>query len=500
MQILSAQQIRDWDAYTIRHQGISSFALMERAAGACADWIIKQKFTQQDFTVFCGKGNNGGDGLAIARLLHKKGKKVTVYTLQNNKEGSPDFEQNLAELSNLPITVIEIKNKDSLPALPSDTIIIDAIIGAGLKGKLEGLTADLVQHINQSSATVIAIDLPTGLLMDHSSMKNPVICADYTLTFGQIKLPFLIAENDVYTGQVIVLDIGLSPEFLEEAVAPFELITKDLIQTIYKPRKQSAHKGNFGHSLIIAGSYGKMGAAMLATAACLKTGAGLVTAFVPKVGYQLMQQHVPEAMTITSGANDWIDALPDLEKFDVIGIGPGLGQHPDTQKMVLALTQQATKPLVLDADALNILSQQKDWSLPPFSVITPHPKEFDRLFGEHQNDFDRLHKAIQKAKTLHIIIVLKGHHTVVYTPGGLVYFNNTGNAGMATGGSGDVLTGIITSLAGQNYPPIQAALLGVYLHGLAGDFAAHALSQESLLASDIINHLAPAFKSLASRA
>jgi NAD(P)H-hydrate epimerase len=296
---------------------------------------------------------------------------------------------------------------------------------------------------------------------------------------------------------VQVLDIGLHPGFVEHA--DYQLLELSEIKKIYKPRPEFAHKGTFGHTLLIGGSYGKIGALVLATKASLRSGAGLVTVFIPRCGYNILQTAVPEAMVITGEETDLISNLPpDLEKFSSIGIGPGLGTEKKTQTAVVHLIKNAKKPLVVDADALNCLSLNKDalYDLPPYSILTPHPKEFERLFGTTSNEFERIRLAKEKAEEFKVIIVLKGHHTLIALPGGTTFFNNTGNAGMATGGTGDVLTGMLTSLLGQGYAPSDAALLGVYLHGLAGDIAAENNSMEALIAGDLTAYLGGAFKRL----
>ncbi len=500
MCILSAEQIQTWDQYTIRHEPISSIDLMERAAGRCVEWIEKQTWQDKHFQIFCGKGNNGGDGLAIARLMFQAGYAVTVYILEFGKPGSEDFQTNLQRLHDFPIDIHFIQTPESFPSVGSGEIIIDALFGSGLNRPLQGLAAALIQHLNHTKALVVAIDLPSGLFIDKSSKGNAVIQAHHTLSFQCYKRGLLAQENAVYIGQVHILDIGLHPGFLHENSFSQHFVTEAFVKNIFKPRNAFAHKGNFGHALIIAGSYGKMGAATLAAKACLHSGAGLTTAFVPRCGYTVLQVAVPEVMVLTDENENHLSSLPsEMEKYSVIGIGPGIDTKEETQKMISFIVRRYQKPLVIDADGLNCLSVQKELlnQLPAHSILTPHPKEFDRLFGEHQSDFDRMATAQQKARTLNIIIVLKGHYTLTAAPSGELYFNSTGNAGMAKGGSGDVLTGIITALVAQGYEPAQAALLGVYLHGDAGNLAARALSQEAMTATDLITFLSQAFLKLA---
>ncbi|MCU7549178.1 NAD(P)H-hydrate dehydratase [Chitinophagaceae bacterium LB-8] len=495
MKIYNAYQIKEWDQYTIAHEPILSVDLMERAAQKCVLWILAQNWSNKQFIIFCGKGNNGGDGLAIARLLKEKGKRVVVYILEFGRLGSDDFQTNLRRLHELPIDIHFIQSPDMFPHIGTGDIVIDALFGSGLNKPLEGLSAALVFHVNHSPATVISIDVPSGLYIDQSSVGNTIVKADITLTFQIHKLSFLLPESQDYVGNVQVLDIGLHPGF--EEPTDFQLLDLLHIKGIYKPRQEFAHKGTFGHTLLIGGSYGKIGAVVLAAKSSLRSGAGLVTVFIPQCGYQILQTSVPEAMAMTGEDIGLIDNLPpDLERFSAIGIGPGLGTDPKTQKAVVNLVKSMKKPIIVDADALNCLSLHKEilFKLPPYSILTPHPKEFERLFGVSSNDFDRIQLAKEKAKELNIIIILKGHHTFMAMPTGISYFNNTGNAGMATGGTGDVLTGILTSLVGQGYEPVDAALLGVYLHGLAGDIAAENNSMEALIAGDLAGYLGSAFK------
>jgi NAD(P)H-hydrate epimerase len=334
--------------------------------------------------------------------------------------------------------------------------------------------------------------------VDQSSKGNKIVNANYTLSFQCYKLAFLIAENAAFIGDVVILDIGLLPEFLASPEADLELIDRSIIRSIYKPRNRFAHKGNFGHAMIIAGSYGKIGAAVLAAKACLRSGVGLLTCFVPKCGYDVLQTAVPEAMVMTDTNSSIITKIDEeLLKFDSIGIGPGLGIASETRTAVKELISSYKKPMVIDADALNGLSMEKNLpSLPPGSILTPHPKEFERLFGECKNDFERIEKALNNAKLINCLIILKGHHTFIACPSGIGYFNSTGNAGMATAGSGDVLTGMITSLSAQEYSSEDASILAVYLHGSAGDIAAKESSKEAMISGDIIDSIGKAFKQL----
>ncbi len=492
MKLLNTSQIREWDQYTIQQERISSINLMERAASACADWI-REHFYGHSFDFFCGIGNNGGDGLAIARLLTNMGIRGRVFIVNTGGKKTADFLTNLDRLKTTRATdLIELNPGAPLPALSSPSIIIDALLGTGLNRPIEGFTGEIINYINSLPNQVVAIDMPSGLQSDADSGAAPIIEAEHTLTFQNFKLGLLMPANEVYFGQVHVLDIGLDPGYLATVESRYELIDKLLFHSFYKPRKNYAHKGNFGHALIIAGSYGKMGAAVLSTKACLRSGTGLVSAHIPGEGVYIMQTSAPEAMCNADHDAQIISEIGyPLDRYSAIGAGPGIGLHLSTQGLLQFVLSKYKKPLVLDADALNILSENKSWLnlIPENSIITPHPKEFSRLFGEQSNNFERIEIALQQAALLKIIIVLKGHRTFIATPDGKGYFNTTGNSGMATGGSGDVLTGIITGLLAQQYAPIEAAIMGVSLHGLAGDKAAARYGMEAMIAGDIIEHL-----------
>lgn len=500
MFIPNSTQLKEWDQFTIQQQGIRSIELMERTANACMRWIESKQFLQKKFLIFCGKGNNGGDGLAIARLLLYAGSKVKIYISETGHAGSPDFQENLQRLHAVTKEIHFIQDERQLNAIQSEEIIIDALFGSGLNKPIVGTTKSIIDWINNQSSSVISIDLPSGLYIDKSSKGNPVVKADFTLTFQTTKLALLIQENAQFIGEVTVLDIGLDQAYTDSKKFEHLFVQSSLIKQIYEPRNRFAHKGNFGHAGIFAGSFGKMGAAVLCAKACLHSGVGLLTSFIPRCGYVVMQTAVPEAMVIADENEESLAQLPgDMDKYEVIGVGPGIGTSNETITLISYLLRRVHKPIVADADALNIIAKNQQWlkQLPAGTIITPHPKEFDRLFGEQANDFERLECAHTKAKEFNIVIVLKGHHTSICTPGGLVYFNSTGNAGMAKGGSGDVLTGILTAMVAQKYDSVEAAIFGVYLHGLAGDLAAKDLSMESMVAGDIINYLGEVFKQLA---
>lgn len=495
MKIFSAAQIKKWDAFTIKNEPVTSIALMERAANASADWILKNFGIASSFKIFCGKGNNGGDGLAIARILMENKFPVSVFIVETGSEGSVDFNINLQRLKKISSEIYFLNSSQEFPDIKKEEIIIDALFGTGLNKRPSGIFKKLILYLNNSVAKIISIDIPSGLYADKNSGSNAVIHARYTLSFQHTKLAFLLAENESFCGEVVILDIGLSQQYCKTEKTVLELIDKNNIQQIYTPRKAFANKGNYGYACLIAGSYGMMGAAVLSSKACLRSGVGKLTAYICKQGDTVMQTAVPEAMCAVFG-NTFIKNVENLKGFDVIGIGPGIGKHASHRQLLQTVFSDFKNPILIDADALNALSRYPRLykSIPPESIITPHPKEFERLFGKSENDFERIDLALQKAKELDIFIVLKGHHTLIATPDGKVYFNSTGNAGMATAGAGDVLTGIITGLLAQKYSSLNACILGVYLHGLAGDIAAAKLSQEAMISSDIIDFMGDAFK------
>jgi NAD(P)H-hydrate epimerase len=498
MKVFTAEQIRNGDAYTVSHEPVSSIDLMERAAGSCVQWIREHYEATCPVCIFCGTGNNGGDGLAIARLLHGCGYIAYAYMVCYSERFSEDCQVNRTRLEHsFSSHLFAIHSIADFPKLPGDAVIIDALFGTGLNRPLKGLAAEVVAEINRAGRPVIAIDMPSGLMADSSSVGNQVIAATHTLSFEFYKLAFLMPENAGYTGRVHVLPIGISPEYIENTPTSCYLMDKKHIRSLYKPRNVFSHKGTFGHALLIAGSYGKIGAAVMAAEACLRSGAGLLTIHTPGCGYTVLQATVPEAMCACDQMEKhWSEAPAGLDQYSSVGIGPGIGMHHDTTKALKESLLQVRHPGVLDADALNILGKEKEFlrKIPAGSLLTPHPKEFERLFGPSKNNFERLTLQMEKSREYQIYIILKGHYTCISTPDGNCFFNPTGNAGMATGGSGDVLTGILTGLLAQGYDSLSAASLGVYLHGLAGDIAAEELSQESMIAGDIIACLGKAFK------
>jgi len=503
MKIFSVDKIREADTYTIQHEPISDIDLMERAAIACFYWLIKNIPHGKTIKVFCGTGNNGGDGLAISRLLSDKGYPVEVFLLGGIDHLSASCRINYERALTLSgIKMQIISEGEPLPNIDRDTdIVLDAIFGSGLTRPVTGFFAKVIGHLNEKKIVTVSIDVPSGLFCDTSvtTNKNPVIVnADYTLTFSPPKLAFFFQENDKFIGRWQLLDIGIMQDFIDHTDTKNFYTDHEDCQKILKPRNKYSHKGIFGHALLICGSRGKMGAAVLASRGCLRSGPGLVTVHVPRFGSAILQTAVPEAMLDIDSSEDILTEIPDLSRFTSIAVGPGIGQEDQTQRIMKLLIQNSTIPLIIDADAINILGENKTWIsfIPKGSIFTPHPKEFERLVSKSSNDFDR--NKIQRDFSIKygVYVVLKGAHTAISTPDGICYFNSTGNPGMATGGSGDVLTGIMAGLKAQGYTSLETCLLGVYLHGLAGDRAAESFGQEAMTAGDIIENLGKAFQSL----
>ena len=501
MKILTSAQIRQADAYTIEHEPILSIDLMERAAEKCFKWIIKKIEKPGKIKVLCGLGNNGGDGLVIARLLHKAGYSVEVLILRHSDKCSEDFKTNEERLKKLKKKIIsDIKETTELPEFSDDEVIIDAILGSGLTKPAEGFLAEIINKINVCKGYVISIDMPSGLFSEDNpaGKRKSIVNADVTLTFQLPKLAFVLPENYKYIGEWVLLDIGLDKGFLDSLDSPYYFVEENDVRQFLKVRGKYVHKGNFGHALLIAGSYGKMGAAILGSKACLRSGAGLITVHIPKIGYQIMQRSVPEAMVSIDSDNEFIGSLPDILKYNAIAIGPGIDKKEETQNVLKLLIQNSSIPLIFDADALNILSENKTWLsfIPKQSILTPHPKEFERLAGKPDNDFHRLQLQMELSVKHGIYIIYKGAYSTISTPNGKFFFNPTGNPGMATGGSGDVLTGILLGLKACGYSSMETCIIGTFLHGLAGDIAKEKKGEESLIAGDLVDNISEAFVSL----
>jgi ADP-dependent NAD(P)H-hydrate dehydratase / NAD(P)H-hydrate epimerase len=498
MKIFRCEQIKEIDEYTIMHEPIMSVDLMERAAGQLFNWIANRFGRSEHFIVFAGPGNNGGDGLALARMLAANRYYVEIYYIKYTEKTSPDWAINMRRLeteTDVPVKILS--DSDHFPVVSSGDILIDAIFGSGLTRYVEGLPGEIIRKINSVDATIISIDIPSGLFGEDNSKNSSdnIVKADYTLSFQFPKLSFMFAENASYVGEWIILPIGLNSNIIRITESPYLYLGNSDVAPLIKTRNIFDHKGNYGHGLLIAGSKGKMGAAVLGARASLRTGIGLITCHTPACGEIIVQVAVPEAMVKADKSEDCVSEIDITDSFSAIGVGPGLGTVPESQKALYSLLADCRKPMVIDADALNILSLNKKWlsNLHPGIVLTPHPKEFERLAGKASNGYERLMKQIEFSKKYNCIVVLKGAHTSISTPDGKVVYNSTGNPGMATGGSGDVLTGIILSLLTQGYTCESASVVGVYLHGLAGDIAAEESCYESIIASDIINCIGKAF-------
>ncbi len=498
MKLFTTKQIAGIDKYTIDNEPIADIDLMERAALQITHWLIKRFSAEQKMVFFAGPGNNGGDALAIARQLADFDYQCEVYLLDFGKElkGSPAI--NWKRLKDQgKVKLCHIKNESDFPEFNSTDIIIDGLFGSGLSRPLEGVPAAIVKRINESGNTTVAIDIPSGLMGEDNSgnIRENILRANFTLTFQFPKISFFFAENEIYTGKWDVLPIGLHAEGIRNTPSDFNFTEQTDVTNLIPQRTKFAHKGTFGHALLIAGSYGKMGAAVLASQACLRSGVGLLTTHVPRLGYSILQTAIPEAMASIDQHDSMFTEFPDLSPFSAVGIGPGLNKKQNSKKALFALLEKIAVPLVIDADGLNILSENKEWleKLPENAILTPHPGEFRRLAGDSENSYERLQKQIHFSKKYNVILVVKGAFTTITTPAGKVYFNSTGNPGMATAGSGDALTGIILGLLAQRIPPEDAAVLGVFVHGLAGDLAATEISKVSLIAGDIVRYLGQAF-------
>jgi hydroxyethylthiazole kinase-like uncharacterized protein yjeF len=494
IKVLSADQIKAWDAFTIREEPIASIDLMERACQAFVAWFVDRYDASHKIGIVCGTGNNGGDGLGVARLLNDWNYPVKVWIVRSSGTESIDFVTNLKKLdSKIPINDINSNVERELFA--DRTIMIDAIFGSGLTRPAEGIYAKVIDYLNRLKGIKLAIDIPSGLRVDQPSVGT-IFKADQTVSFQVPKLAFLQPENQEWVGELHVVDIGLSKKYLREIEVAHFLTTLKSVRKIIKPRSRFDHKGKFGHALLIAGSTGKMGACILSTKAALRSGVGLLTVHVPGKGYSIIQTAVPEAMATTDHSEDIFSGREVESFFSTIGIGPGLGQANETVQGFEYLLKNFNKPIVVDADALNILSSNQELQklIPKGSILTPHPGEFARLVGEWKNDFDKLEKLKEFSSRTQSIVLLKGAYSAIATPDGKIYFNPTGNPGMATGGSGDVLTGILTALLAQGYSSLEASITGVYVHGLAGDLAVREKGEISLIAGDIINYLSAAFK------
>lgn len=502
MKIFTASQIRACDAYTIHASSISSLELMERASTRCVEWILNNVPKDSVFIVLCGTGNNGGDGLAVTRMLHRMGYGAKAFLLKFNETLSEDCNHNLHRLEKMGEDLVSVLEPGSFIAdLPEHIIIIDAILGTGLNRAPDEWVQEFISHINDLPNRKIAIDIPSGMPADNiPANEKSILKVEDTLSFQFYKRSFLHPETGRLAGNIHILDIGLHATFIASTHSNYNAIEESTIKALYHSRDPFSNKGTFGDALIIGGSYGMIGAMVLASKAAVRAGAGKVRVFIPECGYNILQSTVPEVMCTTKGEKQ-VSNMSGWESAKAIGIGPGLGTQDYTAKAFADFIDACKQPVVIDADALNILAKQPELlhKLPPHSILTPHPKEFERLFGKSVDSMLQLEHARTQAMKYNIYIVLKGHYTTVITPEGESWYNMTGNAGMASGGSGDVLTGIITGLLAQGYDSYAASIIGVYLHGLAGDFAAEKQSQEAMMASDIIENMGKAYKTFSKK-
>lgn len=500
MKFFTTTQIRQLDQYTIEHEPIAAIDLMERAANALYKSFTATFPAKVPVCILAGQGNNGGDALALARMLLKGGYEVSVYLIHSGLL-SPDCEINRQRLlSGYSKSLIELNEAFVTPEVTTETIIIDGLFGSGLSRPLTGTFAQAVNWINRTGCKVVSIDIPSGLAGEENKPADNsiIVKAHLTLSLQFPKLAFLLAENEPYVGSFEILNIGIHPEVIEKTPSDLYYMEAKDIRPLLKDRSVFSHKGTYGHAWIISGSKGMAGASVLSSQAALRSGAGLVTVHGPAANRIIVQTTIPEAIFQSDDSDDFISHIDLTDSNPAVAIGPGIGTHAATAQMLSDFLINHKTPCVLDADALNIISRQKELlkQIPEKSILTPHPKEFDRLFGESNSSYERIMKAQHASKSYGVIIILKGAHTTIAVPSGSLYFNSTGNSGMATAGSGDVLAGIVAGLLAQGYKPEEAALTGVFLHGRAGDLALANESKESLVASDLIANLGKAFQSI----
>jgi hydroxyethylthiazole kinase-like uncharacterized protein yjeF len=502
MKILSAEQIKAIDEYTIANELIVSIDLMERAAMACFKRLIKLIKASEKVYIVCGKGNNGGDGLAIGRLLFERGFDVTVFVINHREEFTPDAAINY-DLFKTKFSghIFEINAIEELQEQLTGNfaIVIDALIGNGLNKPVKGILSEVIKFANERFSRIISIDVPSGLFIDSSSPQNEnIIRSSLTLTFQFPKLAFLLPGNSKYVPEFEILDIGLHPDGIKEHSTNNYYVTKYDIFPLLKVRNKFSHKGSYGHALLFSGSKGKAGAAIISSKACMRSGAGLLTVHSTKEVLNSLLLHLPEAMSEENSNAKYISEINKPENFDAIGFGPGIGMEEGTQQTLKKLLNFYQGPIIIDADGLNILSENKTWLnfLPADTILTPHPKEFERLTEKCEDDFEKLKILKQFSIKYNCIVVLKGAHSTIAMPDGNLFFNSSGNPGLAKGGSGDGLTGIILGLLCRGYNPPQAALIGTFIHGYAADLCLKKMSMESILISDVIEQLPKAFKKL----
>jgi len=495
MKIFSAEQIKTWDRYTIEHTPIGTIDLMERAAKAFIHQLL-HLYPQERFLIFCGSGNNGGDGLAIARLLLQQNIQVEVWLLKD-KSLSPDAQSNYNHLVAIgcaikTITPDKVIESEWLRINAQSLVLIDALLGTGLNRSTEGLYAEFIHRINATQKKIVSVDIPSGLFADTASKEGQVIIrATETITFQIPKRSFFYANNHRYLGNWYVVTIDLSEVYQNQTATSIHFTQWKQVQDIFRPRSPFAHKGNFGKALLIAGSQGMMGAAVMAAKACLRAGVGLLKVYTPSCGLQILQNSIPEAMVLTDPSEKEFSILPDSFSYQAIGLGPGWHESDQALQFLKDIFSTSTVPMVIDAGALNVLSKDSNLlkNIPKGSILTPHKREFDRLAGEELSQEQQEEKAVAWAKQHELQFILKGKYSAVVLSDGTIHYNSTGNAGMAKGGSGDCLTGILLALLAQGYSSRDAAIMGTFLHGYAGDEAATIHSQEAMLPSDLIDNI-----------
>ncbi|WP_461146958.1 NAD(P)H-hydrate dehydratase [Spirosoma pulveris] len=497
MKILNVDQIRSLDQYTIQHEPIAPINLMERAALTFVEWFADRFTNKTPTKIFCGLGNNGGDGLAIARLLLERAYPIEVHVVRYAPRESDDFMHNHRRLKLL-TEIHYIESATDIPTIRHNEVVVDAILGSGLSRPAEGIVKAAIESINRAPATVVAVDIASGLYTDQPNGPTDVIIEpDYTISFQLPKLAFVLPKNGPFVGEWHTLDIGLHKRFIDKAHTSYFFTQPKEARLLLHKRDRFSNKGTFGHALLLVGSYGKIGAAILAARACLRSGVGLLSVQVPQCGYEALQTIVPEAMCrpdrnqhVLSGSSQ-LDDEPDPNSYSTIGMGPGIGKAPETLAMLKELLPMLKKPVVVDADALNLLSENRELLnyLPKNSILTPHPKEFERLTKKWDNDYEKLDLLREFTRKYGVVVVLKGAYSAIATPEGDIHFNSTGNPGLSTGGTGDVLTGILTALLAQRYESVEAAVLGVFAHGLAGDVVARKRGPIGMIASDVIDAL-----------
>ena len=498
MKIFPAEAVKQIDTYTIENEPISSINLMERAALRLKDWFVSHYRVNRRVVVLAGPGNNGGDALALARMLSARQYRVECCVVSTSGNLSGDCSVNLERLEQQGgVPIGRVKTIGEFPVFNREDVVVDGLFGSGLTRVVEGVYKDLITNLNNSEATVISVDIPSGLFGEDNRENDPsaIVKADYTLTFQFPFLSFFFADNEQYTGQWKVLDIGLHPGIIERTETRYSTISRLKVAGMLPERRIFSHKGTYGHALAISGSSGMMGAALLTGEAALRSGTGLVTLHVPRSGFRVVQTAFPEAIVSLDSNEDLFSMPPDLEKYSAVAVGPGLGTSPEGLKGLQILLENVKVPLVIDADALNMVAENRELisMIPCGSILTPHPLEFDRLADRSEDGLSRHEKQLKFSERYHLIVVLKGAYTGISFPDGTCFFNTTGNPGMATGGSGDVLTGIIVSLLAQGLSPGDAAVAAVYLHGTAGDMAAEKYGMESMIAGDIIKCIGSAF-------